>query len=223
VIRLRLRAGSFAALVVLSGGLVSCAGDERQATGREATTRATAPPIDRGVCQRVGTFHGEALRLCFQPNANDHGRFVLSSGATAREVAVSPPGPTAAATDAGKIGHWAWGAVSPDEKTLLAQWSAECEVPIAFLVDLANGAPTPVTGEADWAESPMSLALGWTTDGRAIVFLPQGGGCGAGASPPGVYLYSEAGEGALLISGKKTPINGTTRPRSVAALRQAGS
>jgi hypothetical protein len=203
---------------VLTGGLVACGAGER-----EATTRAVSPPVDRGECQRIGTFHGEALRLCFQPNANDHGRFVLANGTTARELAVSPPWPTPTASDAGKAGHWAWAAVSPDEQTLLAQWSAECEVPVAFLVDLARGAPAPITGESDWAKSPMSVALGWTTDGRAIVFLPKGGGCGGGASAPGVYLYSQAGEGDLLFPGKKTPIKGATRPRSVANLRQAAT
>lgn len=215
---LRPRALSLTALVVLAGGLVACGTGEP-----EATTRAASQPIDHGDCQRVGTFHGEAVRLCFEPNANDHGRFVLASGTTARELAVSPPGPTPTASDAGKAGHWAWAAVSPDEKTLLAQWSGECEVPLAFLVDLANGIPTPVTGESDWAQSPMSVVFGWTTDGRAIVFLPQGGGCGGGASPPGVYLYSQAGEGDLLFPGKKTAIEGAKRPRSVAALRQAAS
>jgi hypothetical protein len=214
---LRPRALSLAALVVLTGGLVACGTGEREA----ATTRPVSQPVDRGDCQRVGTFRGEALKLCFEPNANDHGRFVLASGTSARELAVSPPGPTPTATDAGKVGHWIWAAVSPDEKSLLAQWSGECEVPLAFLVDLANGTPTPVTGESDWAGSPMSVALGWTTDGRAVVFLPRGGSCGDGASPPGVYLYSQAGEGDLLFPGKKTAIVGAKRPRSVAALRQA--
>ena len=203
---------------MLSGGLIACGSGER-----ESTTRAAVPPVDRGDCQRVGTFRGEALRLCFKPNANDHGRFVLASGTTARELAISPPGSTPTATDAGKVGHWAWAAVSPDEKTLLAQWSAECEVPLAFLVDLANGTPTPVTGESDWANSPESVALGWTTDGRAIVFLPHGPACGSGVSRPGVYLYSESGEGELLFPGKKTPIKGAKKPRSVTALLQAAA
>jgi hypothetical protein len=218
LVKLRHRALSLATLVVLAGGLVGCGASER-----EATTRAPSPPVDRGKCQRIGTFQGEALRLCFEPNANDHGRFVLASGTTARELAVSRPGPTPTAAEAGKAGHWSWAAVSPDEKTLLAQWSGECEVPLAFLVDLAKGAPTPVTGESDWAESPISVALGWTTDNRAIVFLPKGGSCGDGASPPGVYLYSHAGEGDLLFPGKQTPIDGSKRPRSVAALQQAAS
>lgn len=203
---------------MLTGGLVACGDGEG-----EATTRAASLPVDRGKCQRIGTFHGEALRLCFKPNADDHGRFFLRSGTTARKLAVSSPGPTPTAADAGKAGHWAWAAVSPDEKTLLAQWSAECEVPLAFLVDLANGAPTPVTGESDWAESPMSIALGWTTDGRAIVFLPKGGSCGDGTSPPGVYLYSQGGEGDLLFPGRRTSIDGSKRPRPVAALQQAAS
>lgn len=199
---------------MLTGGVVACG-----TTEREATTRAASQNIDRGDCQRVGTFHGEALRLCFQPNANDHGRFVLASGTTARELAVSPPGPTPTATDAGKVGHWAWAAVSPDEKTLLAQWSAECEVPLAFLVDLADGVPAPVTGESDWAESPESLALGWTTDGRAIAFLPHGPACGTGVERPGIYLYRAPGRGKLLLETERSLIRASTKPRDVGAIR----
>jgi hypothetical protein len=215
---LRPRALSLAALVLLGVGLVACGAGER-----EATPRVPSPPVDRGDCQWVGTFQGEALRLCSEPNANDHGRFVLASGTTARELAVSPPGPTATATGAGKVGHWAWAAVSPDGKTLLAQWSAECEVPIAFFVDAKGGRPTAVSGEGDWARSPESVALGWTRDGRALVFLPEGPACGTGSMVPGVYAYSRSGDGELIVRGKRSPIEGSTSPRSVAAIRKAGT
>jgi hypothetical protein len=213
-VRLRNRALSLAALLVLTGGLVACGTGER-----EPTTRAASQPVDRGNCKPVGTLQGEALKLCFKPNANDHGRFVLASGTTARELAVSPPGPTPTGTGAGKVGHWAWAAVSPDKKTLLAQWSAECEVPLAFLVDLADGAPAPVTGESDWAESPESVALGWTTDGRAIAFLPHGPACGSGVERPGIYLYRAPGSGKLLLEAERSLIRASTKPRDVGTIR----
>jgi hypothetical protein len=87
------------------------------------------------------------------------------------------------------VGHWAKAFLSPDGKTFLAQWSAECEVPIAFFVDAGGGGPRVVTGEANWLDAPESVADGWTGDGRAIVELPHGA-CGGSASQPGVYFIS---------------------------------
>ena len=86
-----------------------------------------------------------------------------------------------------KVGHWAWVAESPDGATLLAQWSAECEVPIAFFVPAAGGKPRPVARERYGPAT--STALGWTSDGRAIVDLPNSA-CGGSASRPGVYLIA---------------------------------
>jgi hypothetical protein len=104
---------------------------------------------------------------------------------------------------------------------VIAQWSAECEVPIAFLVPATGGSPRAITGERDWAKSPDSVALGWTTDGRAIAFLPTGPACGSGVQTPGVYLYSSPGEGKLLLPVKRSPIEGSTTPRPMSALRQS--
>ncbi len=179
----------------------------------------------RGDCQRVGRIAESRLLLCSGPRiAGGHGLFVLDGGVE-REAGVLPPGPTPTASDAGKAGHWAWAALSPDGTTILAQWSAECEVPIAFLVEAAGGKPLSVTGEDDWAKSPESIALGWTVDGRAIVFLPKGPACGTGAASPGIYLYSRAGAGELLpgICSKKCTIEPSTRARTVPELRTAAS
>ena len=72
-----------------------------------------------------------------------------------------------------KVGHWAGAYRSPDGKALLAQWSAECEVPIAFFVRGRDGAPKPVVGKS-LRDAPMSVADGWTQDGRAIVEFSDG-------------------------------------------------
>jgi hypothetical protein len=72
----------------------------------------------------------------------------------------------------------------------VAEWSAECEVPIGFFVR-AGKATRPVTGEVDWAKSPESTVLGWTTDGRAIVRIAKTS-CGF-TGKPGLYLISPAG------------------------------
>jgi hypothetical protein len=43
------------------------------------------------------------------------------------------------------------------------------------------------------------VALGWTPDGAALVFLPQGA-CGGSAPDPGIYRYSAPGEGELIFA-----------------------
>jgi hypothetical protein len=85
------------------------------------------------------------------------------------------------------VGHWRWAAESPDGGTLLAQWSAECEIPVAFFVPAAGGKPRAVA--RDRYGPATSTALGWTTDGRAIVELPSLG-CGGKPRRPGVYLIA---------------------------------
>ena len=86
------------------------------------------------------------------------GRFVRDG----EELAIGKPA-------GAKVGHWAKAYLSPDGKTFLAQWSAECEIPTAFFVPVRGGAPKAVTGEAKWSDAPPSVADGWSEDGRAIV------------------------------------------------------
>jgi hypothetical protein len=89
------------------------------------------------------------------------------------------------------VGHWSKAYLSPDGRTFLAQWSAECEVPFAFLVPARGGVPRVVTGEADWAKAPQSTADGWTGDGRAIVEVWRGD-CGLRGGR-GLYLVARDG------------------------------
>ena len=82
------------------------------------------------------------------------------------------------------LGRWQSAQLSPDGKTLLAQWTAECEIPVAFFVPLATRKPRPV--------APVryeTVAVAWNADGRAGVFF-NGGACGAGLERPGLYLVS---------------------------------
>jgi hypothetical protein len=223
---------------VLAGFLAACGETEPAAPNKQhppasgkqqpSTELLTTgnPVTGRGPCQAVGRTDEGILRLCFKPGHGDgHGQFIVVSGGTARAVHVAPPGSTPTAPDSGTAGHWTWAALSPDRTTILAQWSAECEVPIAFVVSATGGSPRPVTGEEDWARSPDSVALGWTTDGRAIAFLPQGPACGSGVPKPGIYLYLELGAGELLIQtrGRQPPLKPSTQSRTVASLRRAAS
>jgi hypothetical protein len=91
-----------------------------------------------------------------------------------------------------KAGHWAKAYLSPDGRTFLAQWSAECEVPSAFLVPVRGGVPRLATGEADWTKAHPSVADGWTEDGRAIVEVWPGD-CGPGAKGAKIYLVAQDG------------------------------
>jgi hypothetical protein len=232
------RAKAAVACIAVTAFLAACGETESAAPDKQqsATPAKQQPPTEvlttgnprtgRRPCQLVGRTDEGMLRLCFKPNRGDgHGNSSLVSGGTARAVPVTPPGPSPTASDAGKAGHWAWAALSPDRTTILAQWSAECEVPIAFFVDLDGGVPAPVTGEEDWAYSPESVALGWTNNGRGIVFLPKGPPCGSGAGKPGVYLYSAPGAGELLLpaNGGRNPVQPSRRSRSAPTLREGAS
>ncbi len=84
-------------------------------------------------------------------------------------------------------GLWQSVALSPDGKTLLALWSADCEEPTSFFVDVATGRMRAVTGERDWRKAPESIPLGWSHSGQAVVNLLSGG-CGDGTKPAGIYL-----------------------------------
>jgi hypothetical protein len=168
-----------------------------------------------GECQQVGRRGATTYLLCFRANHNEHGTFIAKRGSFERTLPVRNPGPTPTAKDAGRVGHWAWAALSPDGSTFLGQWSAECEVPIAFFAGLDGRRPRPVTAEHDWADSPTSIAYGWTTDGRAIVLLPREP-CGGGATKPGLYLISRSGRRTLIHSS--APIRRSIRPRSASSI-----
>jgi hypothetical protein len=143
-----------------------------------------------GDCQAVGKQGATKYVLCFRPNRNEHGVFLARRGGTVHRLDIRPPGATASAADAGRVGHWAWAALSPDGRMFVAEWSAECEVPTGFFVRTGSP-PRPVTGERDWAKSPESSVFGWTTDRRAIVRLPKSI-CGS-TGPAGLYLISPGG------------------------------
>jgi hypothetical protein len=131
-------------------------------------------------CKRVDEADGRAYLVCRERGRPDHGRFVVEKAGKRRELDVEDPTGYPA-------GHWAWAAVSPDGAMLLAQWVAECEVPVAYFVPAAGGAPQPVV-----ANDAASIALGWTAEGAAEVALPRGV-CGRGSGRPGVYAIPPSG------------------------------
>jgi hypothetical protein len=79
---------------------------------------------------------------------------------------------------------WSWASVSPDGKSLLLEQSGECKFPTLWIFDTKDGDGLGLNGAAE--------PRGWTTDGRAIVFVPQTPAsatqdCRA-QSEPGLYL-----------------------------------
>ena len=114
-------------------------------------------------------------------------------------------GPVGYQPPQGWVGHWASLALSPDEETILARWSGECESSMAFFVPAKGGSPRPVTGERDLSKAPESSPIGWAEDGRARVRLFQGG-CGLGATKPGVYLIDPHTNRATLVRAARIQV-----------------
>ena len=154
--------------------LPACGAEERSSPSERPHGAATTPAAE---CNPIGQTGGDTLLLCWRGDSRWSGRFVRQTGAERRVLDV--PQPT-------RVGHWASAVLSPDRKTILAQWSAECEVPIAYLIPTAGGEPREAV------RSYSSRAIGWTEDGRAIVKVLESA-CGPNAPRPGFYLVDPAG------------------------------
>jgi hypothetical protein len=87
-------------------------------------------------------------------------------------------------------GYWRSVELSPDRKTLLLQWSGECESQTAYLARADGSGLRPVETE--------SVALGWTRSGRAVVDLPRGA-CAGGGRRPGIYLLDPRSRRASFV------------------------
>jgi hypothetical protein len=96
-------------------------------------------------------------------------------------------------------GLWRWMDLAPNGNVALAQWSGECDFPIAFVVPVQEGHAIPVTGAATLGRTPASIGLGWTERGHIAVILPSGA-CGAGSNRPGVYRFTSPGQGRLIFA-----------------------
>ncbi|MDQ5821739.1 MAG: hypothetical protein M3540_09875 [Actinomycetota bacterium] len=160
--------------------------------------RPKRPRVGCAVASKRG---GTTLLLC-SPKPEYEGQFPLpktieiESAGRARRVLAIPPFPSTA-PGVGSVGHWESAELSPDGRTVLAQWSAECEIPIAFLIPVAGGKPQPIAGSL--REHPESIGLGWSPDGLAVVSLPALA-CGRGYDGPGIYLVSTDGKPVRAIT-----------------------
>jgi hypothetical protein len=93
----------------------------------------------------------------------------------------------------GKVGHWVWAERAPHGSAILAQWSAECESPVAYLLE--HGRLRAFGRE--------SVALGWLPAGEAVIHFPNGP-CAGGWSPVrGIYGAVSTTKMRLLVRTKR--------------------
>jgi hypothetical protein len=173
-------------------------------------------------CQSTGSHGSASYLLCRRAEGNQHGTFLRIQGKKRTVLALARPGPTPTSpTYGGRYGYWDWAALSPDGTQFLAQWRGDCEAPINFFVSLNGGKPVPATGEKDWLKSPETLSYGWSTDGRAILFIPHKPGCGKGVFHPGIYLVNDTCRLKLIWAGKEPPVTfeRSLKPRTVRRLK----
>ena len=97
----------------------------------------------------------------------------------------------------GRAGWWRRVVAAPDRRTLLAQWSGECELQSTYLVSAADGSlRAPFDGHA-------SDAVGWTPDGLARVRLSEEVWHGKALRyRPGLYLVDPKTLGVRLEKRK---------------------
>lgn len=215
--------------VAIVGASAGCGDEQLEPEARVAArSPLVAQPHERQrvlrtTCARAGRLQDRPLELCqVSTKADLLSEFRIGRDRIALDVELPFP-----KVHGHVPGHWRWAAASPDGETILAQWSGECEVPKAFFVDADGGSPRSVTGPYSRTEPPVnSVALGWTTDGRAIVFVPELPGCGHSLDS-GVFLIDPSGVGpGERIGGaphprQPPPLDVSRAPRREADLRSA--
>jgi hypothetical protein len=97
----------------------------------------------------------------------------------------------------GVVGRWIGVHPSPDGRTLLLQWSGECEIPVAYVAASSGSGLRPV----DRSATTTSVALGWTADGRALVSVAQGD-CGLRAHAVTYAVDVAGGARTAIVRGE---------------------
>jgi hypothetical protein len=163
------------ALIALAGACVlgGCGGGDAPEAA-EAIPQARAQPD----CMPIEPGRNDRFLLCRRLGSRDRGSFSFRGRG---RIPIAYP-------NQGPAGHWSGGFLSPRGGTLLAQWTAECEVPFAFFVSARGGKLRLVTGERKLEDARPSIAHGWTRDGDAIVELIPA--CGAPNARSEIWLIS---------------------------------
>jgi hypothetical protein len=144
--------------------------------------------------RRIRRFYETASTVptCRLTDARIH-RELFVCGSAVRTVTYGPAGTRPSlrvvARAPGKVGHWVWAEFAPRGGGFLAQWSAECEVPVAYLV--LNGTLRQYGEE--------SAALGWLPSGAALIHFPNGPCAGDSKGERGIYAVPRTGKPRLVL------------------------
>lgn len=154
----------------------------------------TAPDLRTGTIERlprgcrVGARLGSVeYQLCGYPYLRSQHSSIVRANESGRRTLVGPaqrrPQPPTPA------GSWQSITPSPDGRSLLAQWSGECETPTAYRIDIPSGRLT-ILGHGQKGEMVESHALGWNGN-EAIASLPHSV-CISSTETPGIYAFNGA-------------------------------
>jgi hypothetical protein len=133
---------------------------------------------------------GVTFELCGYPYVKRQPSTIVGADADGRRTLVGP----ALRGAHGPAGYWAAVALAPGGKTLLAQWSGECEVPLAYAVDVGRRRLSLLSRDA--AGRPVEgVALGWNRT-TALVAM-SASPCAESTPRPGIYAFS-GGRAALV-------------------------
>ena len=161
---------------------VGCSG-----AGRDAQRQATL------VCQPLAGIYAACGRAPWE--GTPYTIFALNKRVPVK-IAGAPPGTRVPGRPAPE-GWWRALILSPDGKTLLGQWSGECESQSTYLISTHGGRPRTVFRSE-------SKARGWSKDGRARVFLAEHGFGREVAYRQGLYLVDPKTMKRTLVRPVKT-------------------
>ncbi len=144
----------WAPALVLAIALTGCGAGQKPGTHAVQTGKAQAPHAARLRCTSVSL----GFRACTAFGLSDERSRIQRRHGASWEIVAGPAD--------GRHGWWRRIVASPDRKTLLAQWSGECEIQSSYLVSTETGKARPIFRGRE------STAAGWSRDGRARVRLP---------------------------------------------------
>lgn len=201
-------AGAVAALAALAGVVVLIAVRDPRTPAPGPTTNGSVdgwtpyPLVDDlapGSCAAAGAGGGRQYALC-RAGSDDPGSLVVrESEDAARTIAVAP----AAVPDAGPW-HWQWAAVAPDGVHVLLQYEGDGCKRLPMMVTV--GQPKAVGIGVGTPGYAYGWALGWSTDGRAMLALADAPACHVEPGPDGegvvdgVYAWTPDEDAAIRIA-----------------------
>jgi hypothetical protein len=143
------------ALLALALLVAGCGGSRAAEEPQEAATTAQKPTVHVRCTSTSGGF-----RACTSFLGTGERSRIEHKGSAQWTVVLGND-------EAPKPGHGWWRRVvaSPDGRTLLGQWSGECEIQSTHVVSPTDKTIRPIL------EGQPSTAVGWGRDGRARVYL----------------------------------------------------